>query len=274
MIQRGQLEVVQGGKAAVREVPPPDDRPPRKPIPVIPPPSYGWLWLTLGIVASLLVHGVIVYIAIKAPKLLREREDTIVRMFVVEQAPPEPEVEVEPEPEEEPDPEPEEVDYQDAVVAEAPPPDAEPEAKEPAPPVFGVSMSSTVQNGSGWGMTVGNTVGIDPEDSADPEELAEDGPPTVKYEAIDREPVVTRRHQPPYPAASKEAGIEGDVVLYLTIDANGDVVDAAVVSGPNKELNDAARAAMFKHKFRPATQGGKPVVVTRYPYIFTWIIEE
>ena len=274
MTHRAQLRVVQGGQTAEPSVPPGEEPPRRDSIPVIPPPSYGWLILTLGVCASLVVHGIIVYIAIKAPKLLRQREDTIVRMFVVEQAP-EPEVETEVEPEEpETQPEPEEVDYQDAVVAEAPPPDAQPDDREPPPPVFGVSMKSTVEGGSSWGLSVGNTVGIDPEDSADPEELVEDGAPTVKYEYIDREPVVTRRHQPEYPAASKTAGIEGDVVLYLTIDQNGDVVDVVVVSGPNKELDDAARAAMFKHKFRPATQGGQPVVVTRYPYIFTWIIEE
>ena len=272
MTQPGQLRVVQGGQAAARALPL-DEKPPRRdPIPVIPPPSYAWLLLVFGICASIVFHGVAIFIAIKAPKLLAQREDTIVRMFVVEQAP-EPEVEAEPEPEEVED-EPEEVDFQDAVVAEAPPPDAQPEEREPPKPVFGVSMKSTVEGGASWGMTVGNTVGIDPEDSADPEELVDDGAPTVKYEYIDREPVVTRRHQPEYPAASKAAGIEGDVVLYLTIDHNGDVVDVAVVTGPNKELNDAARAAMFRHKFRPATQGGKPVVVTRYPYIFTWIIEE
>jgi TonB family protein len=195
---------------------------------------------------------------------------------IEEQKDPEPEAETEPEPEPEtkPEPEPEVVDYQDAVVTEvAPPADAQPSGEPSSAPVFGVSMSSTVSNGSSWGLQVGNTVAIKPEDSAvveDPAELT----PVVAYQFIEREPVVIKRFEPAYPEGPKAAGIEGDVLLYLTIDEEGAVTEAKVVRGPHPELNEAARKAMFKHRFRPATKGGRNVVVERFPYQFTWIIEE
>ena len=119
---------------------------------------------------------------------------------------------------------------------------------------------------------MGNTVGIKPEDSADPSELEE--APTVSYQQIEREPTVIKRFEPPYPEGPKEDGVEGNVLLYLTIDHNGDVIEARVINGPHPELNEAARQAMFKHKFRPAMRGGQPVTVTNFPYHFTWIIEE
>ena len=243
----------------------------RQYLPVIPPRSHANLLLIPGVALSLLVHGVLVTIAIHAPKILKDRENSIVQMFVIE-TPPEPEPETEPEPEPEPDPEPEVIDYQDAVVMEeAPPEDAQP-ADEPAPQVFGVSMSSTVSGGGSWSVQVGNTVAIAPEDSAqvDPSQLT----PVVAYQFIEREPVVIKRHEPAYPEAPKAAGIEGDVLLYLTIDEEGNVVEARVVRGPHPELNEAARRAMFRHKFRPATKGGRTVVVEKFPYQFTWIIEE
>jgi len=264
-----ELRVVQGGRASE---PPPEKVPRPAPIPVIAPPRRTGLWLAAGILVSLAVHAVFVYIAVKAPQILRQREDTIVKMLVVEQAEPEPEPEAEPEPE--PEPEPEEIDFQDAVVSVEPPPaDAQPAKTEPQAPVFGASMSSTVSGGGSWSVTVGNSVGLDPEHSAPPEEL-DPAAPVVTYERIDREPVVIRRHEPPYPEEAKLAGIEGDVLLYLTIDASGDVTAVQVVSGPHPDLDEAARAAMFKHKFKPALKDGRPVTVKRYPYYFTWIIEE
>ena len=274
MSQRAELRVVEGGRP---DSPPEDDRTVKPaPIPIIPPPSYTWLvLLVVGVIVSLVVHGGFIVIAIMAPRILQEREDVIVQMLVVEQPPaaeePEPEPE-EPAPEEpEPEPEPEVVDFQDAIVAEEPS-EAQPEAT--APPVFGVDMSSTVNAGSSWSINVGNTITIDPEDSADPSELEEDGVPVVSYEHIEREPVPIKRFEPPYPEGPKAAGIEGDVLLYLTIDENGDVTDVQVVSGPHAELNEAARQAMYQHRFKPGIKGGRPVVITRFPYYFTWIIEE
>lgn len=284
MVQGGQLRVLDGGREPGATGPGAGQDPDEKKkaaavppvLPVIPPPSIAALWLIPAALVSLLLHGGLLVIALKAPQLIAEREDSIVQMFVVETPPEVEEIkEVEPEPEEpEPEtPEPEVVDYQDAVVAEAPPADAQPVEEQPTAPVFGVSMSSTVSGGSSWGLQVGNTVAIKPEDSAPATDATLDTP-VVAYQFIEREPVVVKRFEPPYPDGPKQAGIEGDVLLYLTIDAEGNVTSAKVVRGPHPELNEAARKAMFKHRFRPAMKGGRSVIVERFPYQFTWIIEE
>lgn len=285
MVQGGQLRVIEGGREPGATGPgtgqePDEEKAAAAPLalPVIPPRSLAALWLIPAAFFSLILHGGLLVLALRAPQLISEREDSIVQMFVVETPPEVEEIkEVEPEPEEpepEPEPEPEVVDYQDAVVAEAPPPDAKPAEEQPAAPVFGVSMSSTVSGGSSWGLQVGNTVAINPEDSATVDDPSDLDTPVVAYQFIEREPVVIKRHEPPYPDGPKQAGIEGDVLLYLTIDADGNVTSAKVVRGPHPELNEAARKAMFKHRFRPAMKGGKPVIVERFPYQFTWIIEE
>ena len=267
--------MVDGGRS---DAPGPGAPPRPPPLPVIPPKRAIWPWLLLGAFLSVTVHGGFLILALLAPKLIKDREDTIVQMFVIETAPEVEEVkEVETEPETPAEPEtptePVVVDFQEAVVAEAPPADAKPAEEQTAAPVFGVSMSSTVSGGSSWGLQVGNTVAIKPEDSA-PVENPEDLAPVVAYQFIEREPVVIKRFEPAYPEGPKAAGIEGDVLLYLTIDEEGKVTAAAVVRGPHPELNEAARKAMFKHKFRPASKGGRNVVVERFPYQFTWIIEE
>ncbi len=283
MVQGGQLRVIEGGQEPGDPGPggdqaPQEERAAAPVLPIIPPPSYAALWLIPAALFSLLLHGALLWLALRAPELIREREDTIVQMLVIETPPEVEEVkEVLPEeelPEESTTPEPEVVDYQDAVVADAPPPDAQPSEEQPAAPVFGVSMSSTVSGGSSWGLQVGNTVAIKPEDSAQVDDPSDLEAPVVAYQFIEREPVVIKRFEPPYPDGPKQAGIEGDVLLYLTIDHDGNVTEAKVVRGPHPELNEAARKAMFKHRFKPAMKGGKPVTVERFPYQFTWIIEE
>jgi TonB family protein len=54
--------------------------------------------------------------------------------------------------------------------------------------------------------------------------------------------------QPKYPVEAKMKGIEGDVVLHISVDDQGDVADAYVVSGPN-ELRESALQAVRQWKY-------------------------
>lgn len=67
--------------------------------------------------------------------------------------------------------------------------------------------------------------------------------------------------RPRYPEGARSRGEEGDVVLELSIDAQGLVVDARIVSGCGfAELEQAAVAAVKgKALFHPARRGGEPV---------------
>ncbi|HEY6556452.1 MAG TPA: TonB family protein [Polyangiaceae bacterium] len=85
-------------------------------------------------------------------------------------------------------------------------------------------------------------------------------------------PELVHLEEAPYPPEAKAAGIEGDVVLRLTIDVTGQVTDAEVVEGPGEGLNEAAQAAALQFKFKPARRRGKPVPV-RIDYKYSFRLE-
>jgi protein TonB len=64
-----------------------------------------------------------------------------------------------------------------------------------------------------------------------------------------------------YPAAEHKAGIEGTVVLEITVGADGSVRDAQVIqSSGNGELDRvAAVCAKAKWRYKPAMKDGVPV---------------
>ena len=74
----------------------------------------------------------------------------------------------------------------------------------------------------------------------------------------------------PYPAQAKQDGIEGDVILHLTIDEAGIVTQVEVVEPAGHGFDEAARQAAFKFRFEPAMVDGEPRAVTvPYRYSFT-----
>jgi TonB family protein len=63
---------------------------------------------------------------------------------------------------------------------------------------------------------------------------------------------------PVYPPDAMLNYITGDVKAELEVDADGNVGEVRVLSGP-KALRDAAMVALKKYQYAPATQGGKAV---------------
>jgi periplasmic protein TonB len=157
-----------------------------------------------------------------------------------------------------------------ATDAPPPPNDAPPKEPTKAPLVVGISMSSTTTAGT-FSAPVGNTAYGKTADKAQ-------APAAVKpYSAaryvpvyqVDAAPTVLSEYKPPYPSEARRAQIEGQVVLSITVDADGSVVAVKVVSGPGFGLNEAARDALRRFRFRPATQGGEPVATElKYTYTF------
>ncbi len=74
--------------------------------------------------------------------------------------------------------------------------------------------------------------------------------------------------QPAYPAVAKQLNIEGGVELEATIDADGSVDRVNIVSG-NPVLTKPSVEALKKWKFKPFTDGGKPVQAVA-PFHFTF----
>ena len=65
---------------------------------------------------------------------------------------------------------------------------------------------------------------------------------------------------PKYPRQAKRRGKEGVVILKLTIDEKGRLINVKVIKDPGYGLAQAAVAAVKKSTFYPAKDRGKPVV--------------
>ena len=155
---------------------------------------------------------------------------------------------------------------------EAPPPPNDTPPREPtkAPLVVGISMSSTTSAGT-FSAPVGNTAyGKTADKATAPAEVKPySAKRYVPVYRVDSAPTVLSEYKPPYPPEARRAQIEGQVVLSITVDSDGRVVAVKVLEGPGFGLNEAARDALRRFRFRPATQGGEPVATElKYTYTF------
>jgi TonB family protein len=82
-------------------------------------------------------------------------------------------------------------------------------------------------------------------------------------------PVVIDAPAAEYPEAALRDGASGDVLLELDLDDRGTVTASSIVAGVRPDLDEAARGASLRFRFRPATRGGAPVPSRiRYRYQF------
>lgn len=72
-------------------------------------------------------------------------------------------------------------------------------------------------------------------------------------------PSFLHREMPVYPAFARKLGKEGRVVLRLTINERGELVDVEVVEREGFGFVDAAVEAVRKSTFAPAYKNGRPV---------------
>jgi TonB family protein len=72
-------------------------------------------------------------------------------------------------------------------------------------------------------------------------------------------PVATRTVDPAYPADLMRDGYEGVVVLYAVIHSDGTVGDVKVLRGLQTRLDENAKLALSRWKFRPGTKNGQAV---------------
>lgn len=82
-------------------------------------------------------------------------------------------------------------------------------------------------------------------------------------------PVVTEKVDPAYPADLMRDQVEGVVVLYAVIHADGTVGDVRVLQSLHDKLDENAVKALGRWHFRPATKNGVPVdleAVVRIPF--------
>ncbi|MGK3983499.1 TonB-dependent siderophore myxochelin receptor MxcH [Sorangium sp. So ce136] len=84
-----------------------------------------------------------------------------------------------------------------------------------------------------------------------------------------RAPELIERAEAAYPEAARGAGMEGSVVLTLTIDAEGRVTRANVATPAGHGFDEAAQEAALRFRFTPARRGDRSVaarILYRYDF--------
>jgi len=74
-------------------------------------------------------------------------------------------------------------------------------------------------------------------------------------------PTATRKVDPAYPLQLMRENVEGTVIVYAVIHADGNVGAVRVLRGIDDRIDPFARQAISQWKFRPATKHGAPVDV-------------
>ena len=87
-------------------------------------------------------------------------------------------------------------------------------------------------------------------------ELKDDGDPADLMA-----PEATSKVDPGYPLELRRLQVEGTVMLYAVIHSDGSVGGVRVLSSPDDRLDEFARVALSRWRFRPATKNGNPVAL-------------
>lgn len=76
---------------------------------------------------------------------------------------------------------------------------------------------------------------------------------------VDIKPIVLDKANSFYTKEAVDAGIEGTVIVIITIAVNGEIEDVSVSKGLNQQLDYEAIAAANSSTFSPAIKNGKRV---------------
>jgi periplasmic protein TonB len=152
-----------------------------------------------------------------------------------------------------------------AIQRDAPPVDTPPLDTPPlttdttTTPTFGVTMASTSQAGTGPAMPVGNTTR--PAPTGAPGAPVKPLAAPVAAAEVTKMPLPQGRCAGKYNPEALAAGVEGVVVLDLTVDERGRARDITVVQGLAGGLTAAAIAAVTACPFSPGERNGVAVAV-------------
>ena len=138
---------------------------------------------------------------------------------------------------------------------------------------FGSGQGAGSPNGSVHGVVAGTGFGAGAAQSGTPGGhgtvastgfgAAAAGPPSgsgmAHAQPVTTSIVVTQKPEPQYTAEAREMHIQGDVTLEVRFAATGEVQVLRVVNGLGHGLDEQARTAAERIRFKPATRDGKPV---------------
>ena len=85
--------------------------------------------------------------------------------------------------------------------------------------------------------------------------------------SVDQRPAPLNFPQPQYTELARQNKVEGVVIVYVLVGADGSVKRARVVKGLPDGLTDQAIRAAYALRFKPAVKGGQPVAFWQSVYI-------
>lgn len=100
-------------------------------------------------------------------------------------------------------------------------------------------------------------------------ETSEASESVVAEYQVNEMPLLLNEVKVPYPADARAQGIQGAVVVEMTVSSDGTVKNIQVVESPSPSLTQAAVNAIRGFRFKPARMGERPVAIRiRYSYRF------
>jgi protein TonB len=233
-----------------------------------------WKAREITIVASLAIHAAIAFAALHAAHEKKVRRATTVAL-ADEKKP-----EKKPEPPKPPPPPPPKPKAAPPKVAPtpapapeaAPPPTAAPTA---APVATDIAMTNDVGMDMGTGQKqheeTGKPEAVKPKPAPasvkTPVKVDQTAPQTSDSGACTEppgKPEPTLKTDIEYTEEARAAGVEGRLVLEVTVDADGNVTDVKVITGVDPALDASAIATVKTWRFKPAMACGKPVAGGTY----------
>jgi periplasmic protein TonB len=246
----------------------------------------------VGAATAIAIHLLLALALASLPKVgLHDGRPASVEVDLVEPKPPEPLPPPPPPPlpmpvDPPPPREPPKLVVRRPALPKAPPPMPNQEHTKPPPsdspptPVFGVTQDSVVTGESAVAVPVGNTLMTKDRTlaKAPPPPLPAappPPPPAPAFSPVDEESVAEFPESlfvptPPYPEMALRLGVEGKVRLRIGIDRKGNVKSVRVVQKVGYGMDEAAEAAIWRSKWKPAKKdNGEPVdLVIVYNFIF------
>ncbi len=95
---------------------------------------------------------------------------------------------------------------------------------------------------------------------------------SVKAKALNLDEVVSNID---YPKVTNEAGIEGTVIMYVKIDAEGNISESTALTHPCSQMIKSVKSAMIDLKFEPAKDSDGVAVASavRIPFEFKLTVD-
>jgi len=125
----------------------------------------------------------------------------------------------------------------------------------PGPPSAGPGFGGGIGTGEGTGIGSGKGGGLGPGQGAGT------GGGAYSVGGNVSAPIPIYKPEPPYSEQARKAKYQGTVVLWIVVDAQGNVTDAQVVKPLGMGLDENALTTVKTWKFKPAMRNGAPVPV-------------